>query len=1150
MPIDPRKLKPSELCRLLNSTPLGEVLNERQLYRHRTRAGFRIGDGRRIDLLRYVAWLVQVRHEPKPEPKSGGYEAMKEQARARNAAISQSGRDIGELPPVVNPERKADAGVSFRFFCESYFPQTYYLPWSEDHLRVIDKIEQAVLHGGLFAMAMPRGSGKALALDTPLATPSGWTTMGEVKVGDFLFDQEGSPTRVIAATETFYDRPCYRITFSDGESIVCDQDHLWKVDDEKSCRNPLILKTKEMVTRVEMPSKRPGPRRRYRIDLNCPLLCPEKDLIIPPYVLGYWLGDGTKASSRVTTHTKDLEHFLEQLENVGESASWNCIDDTNLAVVAVGKGHVSTTDRSRRLQRAMAAIDCGVSTHHVTNWSGLSRHALYGFKVSPTWSCIRNGQPPAMTTRLREIGVLNNKHIPQDYLRAAPWQRLALLQGLMDSDGTVVKTGRSQCIITLKDDQLAHDLGDLLSGLGIKWTRQSYFCDEPQLGPYLKYRFTAYSDFPVFRLPRKRNWLRERPAHGGRASRRQIVLIEAVPSVPVRCVEVDSPSHLYLAGRKMVPTHNSSLAETAAIWALVHGHREFVCLIGSDEGHAMDMLDSIKMELDSNDLLLEDFPEVCYPIQCLEGIANRCAGQLYKGERTHISWTAKEIILPTMSDSPASGAIIKVAGITGRIRGMKTKTPSGRSIRPSLVVLDDPQTDESARSLSQCANRESILAGAVLGLAGPGKKISGIMPCTVIRPDDMADNILDRDKHPEWNGERTKLVYAFPNNESLWAQYAQIRAEGLRAGDGGRAATEFYREHREAMDEGAVVAWPERYNHDELSAIQHAMNLKLQDEAAFFAEYQNEPLPGETAGDDLLSADQIAGKVNGIQRREIPIGCDQLTMFIDVQQNLLFYVIAAWESDFTGYVIDYGSYPDQQRAYFTLRDARVTLSHAAPNTGLEGAIYAALEKLTGQHLGREWKRDDGAVMRIERCLIDANWGSSTDLIYQFCRQSSHAAVLLPAHGRFVGASSVPYSDYKRRPGDRVGLNWRIPNVRGKRAVRHVLFDTNYWKSFIQARLSVAMGDRGCLSLFGTKPEQHRLFAEHLTAEYRVKTEGRGRTVDEWKIRPEQPDNHWLDCLVGCAVAASIQGVTLFGTEAKPMMKRKRVKLSDLKRERR
>ena len=100
-------------------------------------------------------------------------------------------------------------------------------------------------------------------------------------------------------------------------------------------------------------------------------------------------------------------------------------------------------------------------------------------------------------------------------------------------------------------------------------------------------------------------------------------------------------------------------------------------------------------------------------------------------------------------------------------------TRQTRAVRRSARGRDvDPQTDESARSLSQCANREAILAGAVLGLAGPGKKISGIMPCTVIRPDDMADNILDRDKHPEWNGERTKMVYAFPADEKLWDEYA------------------------------------------------------------------------------------------------------------------------------------------------------------------------------------------------------------------------------------------------------------------------------------------------------------------------------------------------------------------------------------------
>ena len=612
----------------------------------------------------------------------------------------------------------------------------------------------------------------------------------------------------------------------------------------------------------------------------------------------------------------------------------------------------------------------------------------------------------------------------------------------------------------------------------------------------------------------------------------------------------------------------SSLCEAACIWAMLYGHREFVCLIGASEIHAVEMLDSIKSELETNEELLADFPEVVYPIQCLEGIVHRCAGQIHCGERTHISWTAKEIVLPTIrleewrSDDElralvresghthASGAVARVAGLTGRIRGMKFKRPDGLAVRPSLVVLDDPQTDESARSPSQCAMRESVLVGAVLGLAGPGRKISGIMPCTVIRPGDMADSILNRDRHPEWNGERMKLVYSFPANETLWQRYAELWAESFRRGGHGEEATEFYRQNREAMDEGAVVAWPERYNCDELSAVQHAMNLKLQDERAFWAEYQNEPMPEEAAKEPELTPDAVTAKINRMPRGVVPIGCNHLTMFIDVQQNLLFFVVAAWEDDFTGYVIDYGTYPRQHRPYFTLRDARPVLAAATKASGVEGAIYAGLENLTNDYLSREFRRDDGALLRIERCLIDANWGQSTDVVYQFCRQSAHAAVVMPSHGRFVGASSRPMSEYTNTPGDRQGLNWRIPNVQGRRAVRYVLYDTNFWKSFIYARLAVGMGDRGCLSLFGDKPEQHRLFAEHITAERRVKTTARSRTVDEWRLRPGAGDNHWFDCLVGCAVAASIQGVTLSGMETELHRERKRVSFAELQRSKR
>ena len=745
--INPRKLTPVMLARLLNSTPFGEVINERQLRRHRTRAGYTIGDAKTVDLFRYAAWLTLEYLKPQDDPAS--YDEIKRRQAERNAEMVRAGQDIGEIPDVVDPERRAKAGQSFRFFCETYFPEVFYLPWSNDHLRVIAKIEKAVRTGGLFAMAMPRGSGK---------------------------------------------------------TVLC---------------------------------------------------------------------------------------------------------------------------------------------------------------------------------------------------------------------------------------------------------------------------------------------------------------------------------------------------QTAVVWAALTGAAPFVCLVAASAERGKDLLENVKVWLETNSRLNDDFPEATYPIHCLERIVHRQKGQKYQGEPTRIEWSADKIVLPTIPGSRASGVVISCSGMKGSdIRGQNHARPDGKVVRPQLVMVDDPQTTESAWSPSQSQRREAILAGDVLGMAGPGKKIAGLMACTVIRPDDMADRLLDRDKHPEWQGERTKMVYAFPTNEKLWATYAETRADSLRNDGDGSEATEFYHQHRDEMDAGAIIAWPERHNADELSAIQHAMNLKLRDEGAFFAEYQNEPTV-EAEGDEMLSVDEIAAKTNGYRRGEIPLACNHLTMFIDVQGKALFWLIAAWEEAFTGYVVDYGVWPDQRRAYFTLNDVQATLGRATPGAGMEGKIYAGLEKLTIERMGRMYRREGGAEMRIDRCLIDANWGQSTDVVYQFCRQSTFAGTILPSHGKYVGASSVPFSEYKRKRGDRVGHHWRIPNTTGKRQVRHVLVDTNYWKSFVHARLAVAMGDSGCLSLFGRDEKAHRLLADHLTAEYRVQTMARDRTVDEWKLRATRPDNHWLDCLVGCAVAASIQGANLEGMQPYRQARPTAIKLSEL-----
>ena len=595
----------------------------------------------------------------------------------------------------------------------------------------------------------------------------------------------------------------------------------------------------------------------------------------------------------------------------------------------------------------------------------------------------------------------------------------------------------------------------------------------------------------------------------------------------------------------------TTLARMAAVWAVLYGYREYVCLIGSAEDQAKMVLEAIKRDMLGNAPLLEDFPEAIYPIRKLENNARKQIGQLCDGEPTFITWSSDKLVIPTIPSSPSAGSIITVAGLDSNIRGQQHTKMDGSIVRPSLVILDDPQTRQSAASPTQTKHRLAILNGDVLGMAGPDVKIAGFMTCTKIYHDDLADQILDRDKNPEWQGECTKMVYAFPaapESERLWDRYAELRSEGLREGDGGKRATEFYRTHRDQMDAGTLVAWPDRFNDDELSAIQHAMNLKLRDEEAFFAEYQNEPL-SDQANEDVLTPDQVAARFNGRSCHVVPQAATCLTMFIDVHDKLLFYVVCAWEPDFTGYVIDYGTYPEQKRRFFTLRDATRTMLNAragAEVPGVEGAVQAGIEALATEYLSRSWQRTNTGVMHIERCLIDS--GYLPGVVANVCHKTP-GTVAMPSKGVGIRAGNRPMSTYRRKPGERHGHNWYVPNVSRTSEFPHVQYDTNYWKTFAHARLAEPPGDRGALTLFGKSESEHRLFADHIAgSETWVRTEGHGRVVQEWTPRPSRPDNHWFDCLVGCAVAASMCGV-LLGVEPADRPARPRVRLSELQQQR-
>lgn len=565
----------------------------------------------------------------------------------------------------------------------------------------------------------------------------------------------------------------------------------------------------------------------------------------------------------------------------------------------------------------------------------------------------------------------------------------------------------------------------------------------------------------------------------------------------------------------------TTLAIWACLWSMLYGHKDFVMLIGADQAIASAMLDSVKSHLEMNPLLLDDFPAACLPIKALDGISARANGQTCEGESTELEWKVDRLTLPWIKGQPSAGVAIRVAGITGRIRGVMHTRPDGKTVRPTLVLVDDPQTDESANSPSQCSTRERTLAGAILGLAGPGKKIAGLATITVIRPDDLADRLLDRNRHPAWQGERSKLIYDWggPDADVLWSQYAELRREGQRSGTGTGAADAFYVANRGAMDAGTKVAWPERHNEDELSALQHAWNLRIdRGESAFLAEYQNTPMADDIASDKL---EKRALKTRSVpsKRGIVPAGHNALTAFVDVQEKLLFWLIASWSESFGGHVVAYGAYPDQAVSFFEAKYAKRTLVTAAKGASQEGAWYAGFEKVSAMILGSEWKREDGMEMRVSQMMIDANYGASTQVVRNFCRQSPFAAQLIPSHGKGIGASRQALSDVGSKH-DRVGLQWRLGRVGTATNQKSAIYDTNFWKTFVAARLRMQMGDPEAITLH---EGDHELLIEHLTAEHPVRTEAKGRVVDEWHSKPGA-DNHWWDCLVGAAVAASISGV--------------------------
>ncbi len=504
----------------------------------------------------------------------------------------------------------------------------------------LDGLTNGLHPGQMVVIAARPGAGKALALDTPLPTPTGWTTMGEIQVGEYLIGADGRPTRVVAATDVMHGRPCYEVEFDDGTVIVADADHEWRTSTRAARRQHSETRTawywtKEARLRlraahqaaqgepdrcitaaevlatagsefknimhtagrgVGVASERvqiavAGPVRSYAwkapayssrrallaamvqladrpmnaaitavhkgvvttaqiadtlrhptdgrlnhaVAVAKPADLPSADLPFPPYALGVWLGDGHSRSARFTSADPQI---AAEIEAEG---------------LRVTKSQRIVLGYTIRLPEPPP----------VAEWPSVCRYACpdCGQPSSGCRQCrvcrYNHGTAQAI---LRSMGVLGHKHIPGQYLRASEMQRRALLAGLLDTDGTVSPGGSVQFSVTSR--RLAADVRELVLSLGYRcaWSEKRVSGATESSSVAYTLSFTTTDD--VFRLERKRTAHRERGQGktSPRARERFITAVRPVDSVAVRCAQVDSADHMYLASRSMIPTHNSTLA--------------------------------------------------------------------------------------------------------------------------------------------------------------------------------------------------------------------------------------------------------------------------------------------------------------------------------------------------------------------------------------------------------------------------------------------------------------------------------------------------------------------------------------------------------------------------------------------------------------
>lgn len=472
-----------------------------------------------------------------------------------------------------------------------------------------------------------RGHFKNLSADTPVPTPCGWSTHGELRAGSKVYSPSGDVVDVVA-TEHFAEDTCYDVNFDDGSTIIAGAGHLWKVEAPSRKRidnsNRRIGRETQIIPTKDLKSLMGAAKYRVGIALPSALKGEDVDLPIDPYLLGAWLGDGFSASGRVCGMDDEVFNEIER---------------------------------------------CGSALR-------------YGSTGTNTNEAYRVALVEGLHVALRESSLLGAKSIPSEYLRASYAQRLALLQGLMDTDGTCEPRGTATFCNT--NEKIVDGLVELLHTFGIKVNKRKHVLrlnGEPY--EFFQVSFQGYKDTPPFKIKRKLARCRERSTQHNQSKTRYIDSITPCDSTPTNCIQVSSEDGMYLAGKSMTPTHNSTIitvAETVQ-YAVKYPNR-CTCIFSYKKPAAEDFLDAVRKTLEMP-IMTQCFPDVLYA----------------KPDTEAPSWSLQNGITIKRSGKARKEATVEASGL---VEGMCTGKHFERRIYDDVETAD---TADKVEQMEKCFSR-------------------------------------------------------------------------------------------------------------------------------------------------------------------------------------------------------------------------------------------------------------------------------------------------------------------------------------------------------------------------------------------------------------------------------------------------------------